>query len=76
MFKKGQKVVKIINVKGSKSATVAEVASVKKGVVKLVDSYADYNAETGSEIDAPMAAMGIYSEIVKFDGGEVERLGL
>ncbi len=76
MFKKGQKVVKIINVKGIKSATVAEVESVKKKVVRLVDAHSEYNAETGAEIEAPMASMGIYSEIIMFDGGEVERLGL
>jgi len=67
MFKKGQKVVKVINVKGNKSATEAIVESVRKGIVRLADSGLEYT-ESGAEIDPPMITMGIYSEIIRYDG--------
>lgn len=76
MFKKGDKVVKVIDVKGHKSATVEEIASVKKGVVSLVDSGLKYDNTTGHEVDSAFVGMGISSQIIKFDDGEIERLGL
>jgi hypothetical protein len=78
VFKKNQFVIKVIDVRGSKSATVRRVAKVVKGVALIEDSTLKYDAETGVEVDAAFAFTGgaINSYIVAFDGGEAERLGL
>lgn len=73
-MKKNEKVVRIIRIMGHETATVATVESVKKGVIRLVDSDAKYDAEFLSEIDPPIS--GCSSRLVPFDDGEVERLGL
>jgi hypothetical protein len=52
MFKKGDRVVKILRGGGVETASLQTVESVKKGVVKLVDSeHMAYTAEYGNEID-------------------------
>jgi hypothetical protein len=61
-FKKNQKVVKVLIGGGVKTATVQQVASVKAGKVRLVNSGLDYDAETGQEIDPVIP--GFTSEII------------
>lgn len=70
-FKKGRKVVKVINVMGLETATVQTIESVKKGVVRLVDYSLTYDATTGREIDAVIP--GCMSRLIPFDGnGELD----
>lgn len=77
MFKKGDKLIRIIDVHGIMSATIETVEFVKKGVVCLEDSNLTYSNENGSEIDPGFpAGSGIRSFLVMFDGGEVERWNL
>lgn len=73
-FKRGQKVVKVIDVYGSKTATVQTVEKVKSGVVSLEDSSLKFDAKTGHEIDP--AFVQFFCFLVAFDGGEVEKWGL
>ena len=70
----GELVVKVIDVCGNRSATIARVESVEAGVVRLVDSGLIYGLDGGEEI-GPMIP-GCTSYLVPFDGGEVERWGL
>lgn len=75
-MKKGDYVIKVITIKANKSATVRKVQKVSKGVVTLEgDESLTYDANTLKEIDPPMIFAGIYSELVEFDGGEVEKWG-
>lgn len=73
MFKKNDKIIKVISIRGSKTATVQTVASVSRGVVTIVDSGLTYEDKTGREIDPAMAFAGITSEIIPFDDGEIEK---
>jgi hypothetical protein len=65
MFKKNQKVAKIIVGGGVKTATIQTIASVGRGGVRLVDSGITYDSESGLEIDPPIP--GFYSEIVALE---------
>lgn len=65
-FKRGRKVVKVINVMGSETATVQTIESIKKGVVRLVDYSLTYDAKSGREIDAVIP--GCSSRLIPFDG--------
>jgi len=51
VFKKGDKVVKILRGGGVETATIQFVNGVKKGKVLLEDSSLEYDAKTGQEID-------------------------
>lgn len=65
-FRKGQKVVRILHVAGIKSASLTEVASVRKGIVRLVDSeQAQYEDNNGREID-PLVG-NAYTEIIALE---------
>lgn len=72
MFKKKQKIIKILDIRGLKTATIQEVESVKKGVVHLIDSDLTYDM-AGDEID-PAPLPGVSSYLVCFDGGEEDKL--
>lgn len=65
-MKKGQELVRIIEVMGYKSATICKVEKVTKKCVTVVDSSIQYDPDTLTEIDPPMA--GIRSYLVEFDG--------
>jgi len=73
-FKKGQKVVKVIDIYGTKTATIQTISKISKGVIALDDSTLKFDAETGREIDPAFAQFHCY--LVSFDGGEVERWSL
>lgn len=75
-FHKGHLVVKVINVRASRSATIERINKVTVSTVMLDGSELKYDRGTGFEIDAPMRSMGIDSSIVPFDDGEVERWAL
>lgn len=65
-FKKNQEVVRVIFVMGSKTASLAVVESVRKGVVKLFhDDCLRYDASTGVEIDP--AIPGCTSELIAME---------
>ena len=70
--KKGQRMVKIIDVAGSRTATVQTVESVDKRVVRLVDSSLTYDAVTLEEREPPIP--GCHSYLVWFDDGEEKRV--
>ncbi len=76
MFKKGDYLIKIIDIHGSRTATVQKVASVKKSIVSLEDSSLKFSKDTGLEVESAFAPSGIICYLVKFDDGETERLGL
>lgn len=66
-FRKGQKVVRVFKIMGSKCASDSVVASVKGGVVKLRgEESLSYRDADGSEIDP--AIPGCSSEIIPWDG--------
>ena len=72
-MKKGETVVKILDIGGSECAVIGRVTEVKKGVVAFEDDDSlRYDARTGREIDpAPgFAAMGISSRLVRVDGAQ------
>lgn len=65
-FKKKQKVVKVISGASTKTASLCEVESVKKGVVKLTtDEHLRYDDATGREIDPVIP--GFNSEIITLE---------
>lgn len=66
MFKKGDKVVKVLNVMGIETATLATVASVKKGVVLCEGSGMSYNDKTGMEINAGYTSY--FSKLIVLEG--------
>lgn len=66
-------VVKILVGGGFKTATVQQVESIEGNILKLVGSSLEYDVYSGREM-AP-AIPGFYSEIIGFDGDEVERWG-
>lgn len=74
MFTKGQPVVKVISIKGLKSATVQYVDCVDGNTVWLNGSSLTYHSSNGLEIDTVIP--DCYSEIIPFDNGEAEHLGL
>lgn len=74
MFKKGY-VVKIIDIYGSKTATIQKITKVSKGIASIQDSSLKFDAETGEEHD-PAFGDGLRCFLVNFDDGEVGRLGL
>ena len=51
MFKKGQEVVRILNISGVETAVIAKIAWVKKGVVTLEEWDTKHDAKTGHEIN-------------------------
>jgi hypothetical protein len=52
MFKAKQRVVRILNVMGIETGTIAVIESVRKKVAKLdCDEHLRYDAETGQEIN-------------------------
>lgn len=65
--KKGDKVVKVLEVMGIRTATVDNVIEkVSKGVITIKGSTAKFNAATGNEIDPPIP--GCRSYLVALDG--------
>lgn len=62
MFKAKDKVVRMIQVRTLKTATIQIIESVKAGKVKLVDSELLYDANTGYEINPPLP--GCHSELI------------
>ena len=72
MFKKGQRVIKILKIGGIESGAVDTIARKQgKDVVQLSrDEHLWYDAETGRELDpAPgFAGAGISSRIMAMDG--------
>lgn len=73
-FKKGQKVVKAIDIHGAMTATIQTISKVSKGVIALDGSSLKFDANTGREIDPAFFQFHCY--LVPFDGGEIERWGL
>jgi len=71
MFKKGEIVIKVIDIMGTKTATIQKVEAVKQGKVSLIGSSLQFNS-VGEEIDAVLP--GCRSYLVHLDGGEDERL--
>jgi hypothetical protein len=69
-MKKNDYCVKIIEIHGTRTATIQEVESVKKGVIRLVDYSITYDAETYDELDSAMPMVRSY--LVEFDEGEVK----
>lgn len=70
-FKKGQKVIQVINIVGSKSATLQIIDRVKDRVVFIEGSSNEYD-DFGRQIDACIP--GCTSELIPLDGGEEERM--
>lgn len=70
LFKKGDRVVKVLNCGGIRTGTIKTVAAVRKGNVRLEGSEEfRYDAGTGRERDE--FATGMWStEIVKLEEGE------
>jgi hypothetical protein len=67
-MKVGEKVVRVIDVRGSKTATIAEIESIERGRVRLKGSVFEYSLETRKELDGVLP--GITSELVPFDADE------
>lgn len=66
--KRGQKVVKVINVLGMESATIQKIVSVKDGKVDLKDSILQYWAVSGKEVDPAFdTSTGISSRIIHLE---------
>lgn len=65
MFKKGQKVVKILHCAGFRTATIQTVAKVSKGVVHLEDYSITFDNQTGRETKP---SFGGSNEIIPMDG--------
>ena len=66
MFKKGQKVVKVISVLNRKTASLATIASVSKGRAMCEgDKSLVYNAHTGEEINPSIP--GCFSELIALE---------
>lgn len=70
----GDMVVKVLSGAGMKTCVITTVTKVSKGVISVEDSSLTYDSRTLLEIDP--ALPGWYSELVPFDGGEVEKWGL
>jgi hypothetical protein len=63
MFKRRQKVVKILHGAGCRTASVTEIARAKQGRVQCeTDEHLWYDSETGKEIDP--AIPGFWSELI------------
>jgi len=73
-MKKNEYCIKIIEIMGSRTATIKQIASVRKGAIRLVDSRLTFDADSYEELD-PMIP-GCRSYLVEFDGGEVEAWNL
>lgn len=73
-FRKGQKVVKVIALSNTKTATIQTISKISKGVISLDDSSLKFDASTGNEIDP--AFFQFHCFLVPFDGGEVEKWNL
>lgn len=71
-MKKGELVVRVLSGAGFKTATIGEVESVKRGIIKIVDSSLEWGEESCREINP--AIPGFFSYLVTLDGGEEERI--
>lgn len=75
-LKKGQKVVKVLTVMGSDTATIQTVEKVSKGIATLEGSSLKFDAKTRREVDAAPFGPGISCRLVDFDDGEEKRWNL
>lgn len=67
LFKKNERVVKVIEGAGYRTASLQTVDSVKKGIVRLVDSTLEYSNETGNEIDPCIPGFRSYLVMLESD---------
>jgi len=66
-------VVKVLRGAGVETAVIAEIESIKKNVIRLVDCRPLlWNAQTLREIDPLL--FGFFSYLVPLDGGEEEQI--
>lgn len=65
-MKKGEQIVKVIDVHGTRTCTLQTIAKVSKGRVYLEDSSLVYDLD-GNEIDPAFAGTGITSYIVELE---------
>lgn len=72
MFEKNDKVIKIISVGGSLTATLQVVDSVKNNKVLLVDGVTEFYLDTGKQIENWIP--GCTSYIVPLDGDEEDHM--
>ena len=77
-LQKGQRVVKVLAIRGVETATIETVEKVSQmGVVKLAGSSLCFDATTRREIDQSPAFAGVATcRLVDFDDGELRRWGL
>ena len=71
-MRKGDLVAKVLHGAGFSTASIAEIESIKGGIIKVVDSGLEWDEDSLREINP--AIPGFSTTLIPLDGGEEERI--